>query len=394
MNTDALGYAVMDHAPDWFDFCEGARVRLPEHMGRCRVTLTDTSSGAVLHDVTLDPGDTFVSDKKYFMPWRIDVYGSATGRLNHSIPYDANGQAVLIQMPLKTLGDTFGWLPYAEKFRLKHGCRLIVKMHEKFIPLFEKQYPDITFVSSSSDIPEEELYAAYKIGLFNGEEAHRWQPYDHRLVGLHRTAAHILGVDPADDPPLLDLCAPRQISEPYICIAAQSTAQCKYWNNPRGWKEVVAFLKGCGYRVLCIDRHSSFGSGRLTNRMPEGAESWTGDRPLQERIDILKDADFFIGLPSGLSWMAWACRVPVVIISGFSDPVTEFYTPYRVSTPEGFCRACWNDMTVRFDRKDWAWCPRHKGTHQQFECSRNITSDQVINAIRMIPAFRKRTQEK
>jgi autotransporter strand-loop-strand O-heptosyltransferase len=270
---------------------------------------------------------------------------------------------------------------------------MTVLMHEKFIPLFERQYPKISFVARAGDIPND-LYASYKIGLFYGEHAPEWQPYDHRFVGLHRTAAHILGVDSSDEPPLLDLCAPRQISEPYICIAAQSTAQCKYWNNPRGWKEVVAFLKGCGYRVLCIDRHSSFGSGRLTNRMPEGAESWTGDRPLQERIDILKDADFFIGLPSGLSWMAWACRVPVVIISGFSDPVTEFYTPYRVSTPEGFCRACWNDMTVRFDRKDWAWCPRHKGTHQQFECSRNITSDQVINAIRMIPAFRKRTQEK
>ena len=56
----------------------------------------------------------------------------------------------------------------------------------------------------------------------------------------------------------------------------------------------------------------------------------TGHRPILERIAILEHADFFIGLASGLSWLAWELGVPVVQISGFTLPGSEFYTPYRV----------------------------------------------------------------
>ena len=33
-------------------------------------------------------------------------------------------------------------------------------------------------------------------------------------------------------------------------------------------------------------------------------------------------------------------------------------------------------MLVRFDHKDFLWCPRHQGTSRQFECTRLITSAQ------------------
>ena len=44
--------------------------------------------------------------------------------------------------------------------------------------------------------------------------------------------------------------------------------------------------------------------GSRFNIIPYGAEDFTGRRPLQERIDLLYHADFFIGLSSGLSWVA------------------------------------------------------------------------------------------
>jgi autotransporter strand-loop-strand O-heptosyltransferase len=50
--------------------------------------------------------------------------------------------------------------------------------------------------------------------------------------------------------------------------------------------------------------------------IPHGVEDETGDRPLQERARWLRHADFFIGLSSGLSWLAWAVGTPVVMISG------------------------------------------------------------------------------
>ena len=140
----------------------------------------------------------------------------------------------------------------------------------------------------------------------------------------------------------------------------QSTTQAKYWNNPFGWREIVRFLKDAGYRVVCIDRSPSNGHGLIWNHIPHGAEDWTG-LSLQECARWLRHADFFVGLSSGLSWLAWAVGVPVVMISGFTHPTTEFETPYRVINYHA-CNSCWNDVRVRFDHKDYLWCPRHKDT--------------------------------
>ena len=34
-----------------------------------------------------------------------------------------------------------------------------------------------------------------------------------------------------------------------------------------------------------------------------------------------------------------------------------------------------------FDKGDWNWCPLWKGTQRQFECTKTIGSDRVIEAI-------------
>lgn len=79
--------------------------------------------------------------------------------------------------------------------------------------------------------------------------------------------------------------------------------------------------------MLCIDRRARHGQGFVWNHIPYGAEDFTGDIPLQERVDLLRHASFFIGLGSGLSWLARAAGIPVVLISGFSLPNSEFHTP-------------------------------------------------------------------
>ena len=86
----------------------------------------------------------------------------------------------------------------------------------------------------------------------------------------------------------------------------QSTTQAKYWNNPYGWREIIRFLKDAGYRVVCIDRSPVHGQGLVWNHIPHGVEDETGDRPLAERARWLRHADFFVGLSSGLAWLAWA----------------------------------------------------------------------------------------
>ncbi|WP_133648569.1 autotransporter strand-loop-strand O-heptosyltransferase [Paraburkholderia flava] len=370
-----------------FDFNDGCRVTLPA--GNWRVCLRDCDTGNVLFETDIAHG-LVASTRKYYARFEILVWPRvALARDSKSPPtlqhvYDASGKDVLVQFPVGTLGDTIGWMPYAAAFQRKHGCRLTCAMSDRLIPLFRDAYPDIEFVTHEQ-VRSQRYYATYSLGLFFDDEECIRQPSDFRLVGLHRTAGYILGVDPREEPPQVALPDDtRPIDEPYVCIAVQSSTQCKYWNNPTGWHDVIAFLKSSGYRVICIDQKKVHGTGMSWNHIPHGAEDETGDRPLVERARWLKHAAFFVGLSSGLAWLAWATRTPVVMISGFTHPVNEFHTPFRVINYHA-CNSCWNDLRLRFDHHDFMWCPRHKGTSRQFECTRLIESKQVIDAIRTIP---------
>ena len=365
-----------------FDFNDGLRVRFPE-TGAYRCVFRDLDRGNLLYCMDMKPNCGVSSVKKFFIRFGLEIFRCddlTRPIFRHDL--DLTDRDVLIQFPVGAIGDTIAWFSYVEQFRCKHSCRLKVSMDPRLAALFRVQYPEITFITRE-DAAKETPYATYNLGLFFGGDTDH-QVFDFRQVGLHRTVGHILGVDDlADAPPRVNLSAPRRIKEKYVCIASQASSQCKYWNNPSGWREVVAFLKAQGYRVLCIDRAPEYGSDYVWNHIPYGSEDFTGDIPLQERIDLIKDAEFFVGLSSGLSWLAWCCRVPVILISGFTDPVNEFYTPFRVQNP-AVCHGCWNDMRCEFNHFDFLWCPRKKEAKDKFECTKAITAKMVIDQIKTL----------
>jgi len=376
-----------------FDFNQGARVVLPPRAtGKWRVRLRDLDTGNILFQ-SENQGAYVSSAKRFYVRFGVDVWdldeaGVATSVLSHE--YEARDRDILILFPVGTLGDILAWFPDAARFQRAHGCRLTCAMSGLIIPLLRDAYPDIRFVTHEElgeQKIQETVYATYCLGLFFDDADFIHQPTDFRHVGLHRTAGYILGVDPAEEAPSLALAdETRPIREPYVCIAVQSSSGAKLWNNPYGWREVVTFLKENGYRVVCIDQKPVHGTGLMWNHIPNGADDETGDRPLTERARWVKHADFFVGLSSGLAWLAWARGTPVVMISGFTHPTNEFATPYRVINWHA-CNGCWNDVRLRFDHKDFQWCPRHAGTDRQFECTRLITGAQVKQAIRRIPGF-------
>ena len=124
--------------------------------------------------------------------------------------------------------------------------------------------------------------------------------------------------------------------------------------------------------------YSNEGDGYMGNHYPKGVTIYKGGN-LQEVINDLSTCEFFIGLGSGLSWLAWACNLPVVLISGFSEKWAETkLDTFRVIN-ENVCHGCFNKE--RLDAGDWNWCPLHKGTDRQFECTKQISSEMVINEI-------------
>jgi autotransporter strand-loop-strand O-heptosyltransferase len=378
-----------------FDFNEGCRVFLPPRdEGVWRVRLRDSDTGSILFE-SENKGALVRSTKRWFVRFSIEVAsvdhegGEPRTVLTHE--YDAAGREVLIQFPVGTLGDSIAWFSYACRFAERHpGCRLTCAIAEPIIPLVRDAYPDIRFVTPDAVTAQglaEAAYATYNLGLFFNDVECEHQPTDFRMVGLHRTAAYILGVDLEERAPRLALPDDsRPIAEPYAVIAVQATSGAKYWNNPDGWRQVVAFLKARGYRVVCIDQKPAHGHGIMWTHIPHGVEDETGDKPLVERARWLKHASLFVGLSSGLAWLAWTAGCPTVLISGFTHPTNEFTNPYRVINWHT-CNSCWNDPKFIFDHKDFLWCPRHAGTQRQFECTRLITPSHVIGVIKTIPGL-------
>jgi autotransporter strand-loop-strand O-heptosyltransferase len=102
---------------------------------------------------------------------------------------------------------------------------------------------------------------------------------------------------------------------------------------------------------------------------------------MENTMNVIHHSEFFIGLSSGLSWLAWGMGKHIVMISNFTEPDHEFTTNCTRIVKLDVCNGCWNSPIYKFDKGDWDWCPAHKGTKRQFECHKTITSKMVIDQI-------------
>ena len=250
--------------------------------------------------------------KQYFGNYKVDVYHE--DKLIKSESLNLFNKTVSIIVDSHSLGDSLAWIPQIDKFQKLHNCIVYVKCNWK--ELFEKSYPNLNFCDVYGT-----CYASYHIGYF--KEWMNRSPNDPRLTPLAKVASDILGMSYEEIKPKL-LTDDVFTNKKYVCIATQSTSQCKYWNNKNGWKEVIKYLNKLGYEVWCIDKYKNFGKSPNFNEMPEGAIDKTGDFPLSERMKQIKGAEFFIGLGSGLSWLAWALNTHVVLISDVTPTNHEF----------------------------------------------------------------------
>lgn len=359
-----------------YDFVDGCRVQCPAG-AQWRVRFRDLDTASILFDHRFD-GGLVQSARRSCVRFGLEVWRAECLIFTHD--FDLRGREVLIDMSRGALGDHLAWIGQVERFRRQHGCHLTCVLKAPLATLLRAAYPEIRMLVSG-ETDEKSYYAAYKLCVFYNDDHGVFQPVDYRLAGLCGTAAYILGLEPEEVRPCLPASEERRpIEEPYVCIATQASGQAKYWNNPYGWRTVVSYLKKRGFRVICIDQDAVSGSGLTWNHIPYGAEDQTGNRPLSERAWWLRHAEFFIGLSSGLSWLAWGAGCRVIMISGFTQPFNEFYTPWRVIN-RNVCNGCSNDPRYTLETSDYFWCPRYKNTPRQFECSRNITPEQVITTI-------------
>jgi autotransporter strand-loop-strand O-heptosyltransferase len=270
---------------------------------------------------------------------------------------------VYIAFDSSSLGDTIAWMPYVEEFRCLHNCEVIVSTFKNF--LFEKEYPMLEFVEPGTVVNN--IYAMYKLGWFYNEHK---EPVLPNTIPLQQTATNILGLPYIEIKPRIvnsRVC----LSLKQVAIATNSTAGCKFWTR-EAWQEVINYLHGEGYKVI----NTSLESNPFDNC--QGLL----DTSMTNTMTNIYNSRFFIGLSSGLSWLAWALDVPVIMISNFTDAHHEFACHRPVNT--NVCHGCWNDPQYTFDKGDWDWCPVHKGTDRQFECQKSITPKMVIDEIKKL----------
>ena len=336
------------------------------------ITFID-EGGNVIYQNNIPINSWVKLNREYYTKWTIRV--KEDNNLIFSNILNLENRRVYISFGSKSLGDSLAWIPYCEEFRKKHNCELIVSTFLN--DLFKDQYPNIEFVEPGETVYD--IYAQYQLGWFyneNGEFDSNKHPFDFKKQPLQKTATDILGLDYVEIRPELKL--PNITKKKKVGIGFHSTAQAKYWNNPDGWQVVIDYLDSLGYECMI---YSKEGNGYMNNFYPKGVTIYKGGN-LQEVIDDLSTCEFFVGLGSGLSWLAWACKLPVVLVSGFSEKWAETtLDTYRVIN-EDVCHGCFNND--RLNAGDWNWCPLHKGTNRQFECTKEISSDMVIKEINKI----------
>jgi len=310
---------------------------------------------------------------QYFVPWRKTI--EENGVVIYDQKFNLEGKKAFICLESNSIGDTLAWVPYADEFRKKHNCRVSLCTFHNY--LFINQYPDIEFIEPGEVVNG--ISAQYRIGWYYTEDYQfnlLKHPGDFREQPMQKTATDILGLEYKEVKPKLNI--PNVEKKKKVGIAIHGTAQSKYWNNPNGWQEVVDYLKELGYEVMLYSREDD---GYMGNNHPKGISKFKGGS-LQDVIDDLSTCEFFIGIGSGLSWLAWATNLPIILISGFSESYTETVSnTYRVIN-KNVCTGCFN--WERLDPGDWNWCPKFKGTNRHFECSKEITSDMVIEKIKIL----------
>jgi len=338
-----------------------------------KIEFINNKTGEILYQSTINNNCWCKCNFEYFVEWKVRVYENE--KLWNEHLFDAEDKRIYIALDSKALGDSLAWFPYVEEFRKKHKCKMIASTFMN--DMLKEQYPEIEFVNPGNNV--DNLYSMYAIGLFyddDGKVNLLKNPNNFREQTMQKMASDILGLEFKEVKPKLKERNIKLNSElKQVCIGVFGTAQSKFWNNPTGWQDVVDWLNNRGYTVKLVSKENDDYMG---NKLPKGIIKHPAG-PLELVMDEIKKSKAFIGIGSGLSWLSWALNVPTVLISGFSYDWAEMEDCIRIAAPKGKCEGCFNRL--KLDAGDWNWCPDHKGTDRQFECTKSITAEMVIKKL-------------
>jgi ADP-heptose:LPS heptosyltransferase len=363
------------------------------------VNFINKQTNTVVHTDTLMSGYWTKTNIEYYVDWLITVH-TLDGILVYEHSMNLEDKLVLVDITSVSLGDVISWIPYCEEFRKKHNCNLMVRASVS--DLFSSSYPEIIWVKPNDIIDNYDvIYATYDISVGIDSDIHKSgikklnnfyskklpikfidnltffnknkHPEHPLLIPLQKISANILGIDFKEIRPVIgQINNERPIEKKYVCISEFASANgMKIWQNKIGWKTVVDELKNMGFEVVSISKEKT----ELKNVIKQN-----GNRPLLERVWYLQHCEFFIGMSSGLSWLAWASGAKVVLISGHSKKWLEFNENCLRINNENVCNGCHNivEHADKFCCFHESFCPENKN----FICTRSISPKMVLDEIK------------
>jgi autotransporter strand-loop-strand O-heptosyltransferase len=289
-------------------------------------------------------------------------------------------KVVYIHLLSNSIGDTIASTPYVSEYQKKNNVNVIFDINDSYIFLLNESYENIQFIGRNNIVEyDEKIIIDYVFnksvqGGYAEQLGFENSPYIRPVVSIPELS--------------------RPIKNKYVALGVHSTCQLKYWNHPDGiksqgkslnWNELSVVLRKRGYTPVSVEKEETFGIPPFFNGVPDKSNKQIG-KSLQEAANIINHSEFYIGLSSGMSWIAHALGKKVVMISNFTEDWNEFdlnLDDYIRITNKSVCHGCWNRINLdhAFDPSDWYWCPNHKNTERQFECHKSISVNSVIEKI-------------
>ena len=284
----------------------------------------------------------------------------------------------LVEIVSDALGDNIGAMSIIEKWRKETGKKVTVICNHP--DLFRSSYRDIMIYKKSDTnvkfTPEEGIW--YVNNVPHTERINTTYKFDVPLLEGYAkdfnitSEGSVLKVDRVN--------GERPIKAKYVCIGVHSTAQCKYWNHPGAWDELCKMLRKKDLTPVVVERDFSFGIPGHMNEIPSKAVKKIG-LPFNEVLNYLQHAEMFIGLSSGLTWIAQGLGKPTVIISNATSKDNEYIDDKTLRIfEESVCHGCFHKYP--FDSGDWLWCPVYRNDEaRRFICTKAITPESVMEQI-------------
>ena len=283
----------------------------------------------------------------------------------------------LVDLHSSSLGDTIAIMPYLNMYAIKNDVQIYLKGPKHFSDLFKVTYPSVIF----TDRDKKEFH--HIIDIIH-DFSKPLQQYMAEQLGFKDDYYYVR-------PRIDSFKKERPVKNKYITFGIHSTLQMKYWNHPDGeevqgeslyWNKLSKMLRKSNLTPVCLELNESFGVPPHYNVLPKSSVNKTG-MDLKEVINYIEHSEFYIGLSSGMAWVAHALGKPVAMIANFTEDWNEFdlnEEDYIRITNKDVCHGCWH--TEHINIGDWNNCPKHQNTDKQFECHTSITPELVFDKIK------------